>query len=103
VRDASFTMEALWAAACPDEAEDFFSFRTTAGAGGIGPDMSLQIMFGVGSEHELSERTLDHLRGGRDSRPVRVGNGAWNQRQVDVYGELLGAAARLAERSMTLD
>ncbi|MGY1631790.1 glycoside hydrolase family 15 protein [Geodermatophilus sp. SYSU D01186] len=103
VRDASFTMEALWVAACPDEAEDFFGFMTTAGAGGIGPDVSLQIMFGVGGEHDLSERTLDHLRGWRDSRPVRVGNGAWNQRQVDVYGELLGAAARLADQLPALD
>jgi GH15 family glucan-1,4-alpha-glucosidase len=103
VRDASFTMEALWVAACPDEAEDYFSFMTTAGAGGIGPDTSLQIMFGVGGEHELSERTLDHLRGWRDSRPVRVGNGAWNQQQVDVYGELLGAAARLADQLPTID
>ncbi|MGY1808661.1 glycoside hydrolase family 15 protein [Blastococcus sp. SYSU D00669] len=103
VRDASFTMEALWVAACPDEAEDFFGFMTTAGAGGIGPGMSLQIMFGVGGEHDLSERTLGHLRGWRDSRPVRVGNGAWDQRQVDVYGELLGAAARLADQLPALD
>jgi GH15 family glucan-1,4-alpha-glucosidase len=60
-------------------------------------------MFGVGGEHDLSERTLDHLRGWRDSRPVRVGNGAWNQQQVDVYGELLGAAARLSEQLPALD
>jgi GH15 family glucan-1,4-alpha-glucosidase len=103
VRDASFTMEALWVAACPDEAQDYFSFMTTAGAGGIGPDVSLQIMFGVGGEHELSERLLGHLRGWRDSRPVRVGNGAWNQRQVDVYGELLGAALRLADQLPSID
>jgi GH15 family glucan-1,4-alpha-glucosidase len=103
VRDASFTMEALWVAACPDEAQDFFGFMTTAGAGGIGPDASLQIMFGVGGEHDLSERTLGHLQGWRDSRPVRVGNGAWDQRQVDVYGELLGAAARLADQLPALD
>src|SRR3954471_4438603 len=103
VRDASFTMEALWVAACPDEAEDYFSFMTTAGAGGIGPDTSLQIMFGVGGEHDLSERSLEHLRGWRHSRPVRVGNGAWNQRQVDVYGELLGAAARLADQLPAID
>jgi GH15 family glucan-1,4-alpha-glucosidase len=98
VRDASFTMEALWVAACPDEADDFFAFMTTAAAGGIGPEDSLQIMFGVAGEHDLTERTLGHLRGWRDSRPVRVGNGAWDQRQVDVYGELLGAAARLADQ-----
>jgi GH15 family glucan-1,4-alpha-glucosidase len=103
VRDASFTMEALWVAACPDEAEDFFAFMTTAGAGGVGPEESLQIMFGVGGEHDLSERSLPHLRGWRDSRPVRVGNGAWNQQQVDVYGELLGAAARLSDQIPRLD
>jgi GH15 family glucan-1,4-alpha-glucosidase len=60
-------------------------------------------MFGVGGEHELSERVLGHLRGWRDSRPVRVGNGAWNQRQVDVYGELLGAAARLSDQLPAID
>jgi len=98
IRDASFTMEALWVAACPDEAHDFFAFMTTAAAGRIGPEHALQIMFGIAGEHDLTERTLQHLRGWRDSRPVRVGNGAWDQQQVDVYGELLGAAARLADQ-----
>ena len=98
VRDSSFTMEALWVAACPDEAEDFFAFMTTAAASSVGPDRGLQIMFGVGGEHDLSERELAHLEGWRDSRPVRVGNGAWDQSQVDVYGELLGAALRLTDQ-----
>jgi alpha,alpha-trehalase len=102
VRDASLTMHALWVAACPDEASDFFAFMATA-APSLGPDSSLQIMFGVGGEHDLSERTLPHLRGWRDSRPVRVGNGAWNQRQIDVYGELLDAAARLVDQLGGLD
>jgi GH15 family glucan-1,4-alpha-glucosidase len=48
-------------------------------------------MYGIGGEHDLSERELSHLRGWRDSRPVRVGNGAWAQTQLDVYGELLNA------------
>ena len=56
-------------------------------------------MFGVGGEHDLTERELPHLAGWRDSRPVRVGNGAWDQRQLDVYGELLSAAQRLADSS----
>jgi GH15 family glucan-1,4-alpha-glucosidase len=103
VRDASFTMEALWVAACPDEANDFFAFMTTAAAAAIGPGTPLQIMFGVGGEHDLTERTLPHLRGWRDSRPVRVGNGAWNQQQIDVYGELLGAAHRLANQITAMD
>ncbi len=103
VRDASFTMEALWVAACPDEASDFFAFMTTAAAAAVGPDTPLQIMFGVGGEHDLTERTLPHLAGWRDSRPVRVGNGAWNQQQIDVYGELLGAADRLADYLAVVD
>ncbi len=103
VRDASFTMEALWVAACPDEAGDFFAFMTTAAAASIGPGTPLQIMFGVGGEHDLSERVLPHLAGWRNSRPVRVGNGAWVQQQIDVYGELLGAAHRLAEQIAEID
>jgi alpha,alpha-trehalase len=103
VRDASFTMEALWVAACPDEASDFFAFMATAAAGSLDTRAALQIMFGVGGEHDLTERTLGHLPGWRDSRPVRVGNGAWDQQQIDVYGELLGAAHRLADQLDDLD
>jgi GH15 family glucan-1,4-alpha-glucosidase len=103
VRDASLTMEALWVAACPDEASDFFAFMTTAAAASLGPDTALQIMFGVGGEHDLSERTLPHLRGWKDSSPVRVGNGAWDQQQIDVYGELLDAAYRLIDEIGDID
>ena len=63
----------------------------------------LQIMFGIGGERDLSERELPHLAGWRDSQPVRVGNGAWTQRQLDVYGELLGAAQRLTGQLGELD
>ncbi len=103
VRDASFTMEALWVAACPDEADNFFAFMTTAAASSVAVAKPLQIMFGVGGEHDLSERELTHLTGWRDSRPVRVGNGAWSQQQIDVYGELLGAAHRLSDQLTDID
>jgi alpha,alpha-trehalase len=83
------TIEALYIGACPDEVEEFLSFMTSS-AGGK-PGGSLQIMYGVGGEHDLSERELSHLRGWRDSRPVRLGNGAWDQVQLDVYGELLNS------------
>ena len=63
----------------------------------------LQYVFGIGGEQDLSERELPHLAGWRDSRPVRVGNGAWLQRQLDVYGELLGAARRLVDQLGDLD
>jgi alpha,alpha-trehalase len=89
IRDASLTMEALYIGACPDEAVDFVSFMTSAAGGGASDMHSLQIMYGIGGEHDLSERQLPHLRGWRDSAPVRVGNGAWGQTQLDVYGEFL--------------
>lgn len=97
VRDASFTIQALWVAACPDEANEFFDYVTSSAAGSLDKGGDLQIMFGIGGERDLSERELPHLGGWRHSVPVRVGNGAWNQRQLDVYGELLGAVHRLAD------
>ncbi|MDQ6819986.1 MAG: glycoside hydrolase family 15 protein [Actinomycetota bacterium] len=87
IRDASLTVEALYIGACSDEATEFISFMTSSAGGGE----SLQIMYGIAGEHDLSERELPHLRGWRDSAPVRIGNGAWNQTQLDVYGELLNA------------
>jgi alpha,alpha-trehalase len=90
IRDASLTLQALYIGSCSDEADNFISFMTSA-AGGRVKGGSLQIMYGIGGEHDLSERELDHLPGWRDSRPVRVGNGAWGQTQLDVYGELLDA------------
>jgi alpha,alpha-trehalase len=90
IRDSSLTIEALYIGACSDEAEEFVSFMTSA-AGGRAGEGSLQIMYGIGGEHDLSERVLGHLRGWRDSAPVRVGNGAWDQVQLDVYGELLNS------------
>jgi alpha,alpha-trehalase len=103
VRDASLTMEALWVAACPDEANKFFGFLADAAASQLRRGADLQIMFGIGGERDLSERELPHLAGWRASRPVRVGNGAWTQRQLDVYGELLGAAQRLVDQLGELD
>jgi GH15 family glucan-1,4-alpha-glucosidase len=87
IRDASLTLNALYIGSCSDEADDFVSFMTSSAGGGA----SLQIMYGIRGEHDLTERELPHLRGWRDSSPVRVGNGAWTQTQLDVYGELLDA------------
>jgi alpha,alpha-trehalase len=97
VRDASFTIEALWVAACPDEANEFFDYMTASAAGSLEQGADLQIMFGIGGERDLTERELSHLAGWRGSAPVRVGNGAWRQRQLDVYGELLSAVYRLSD------
>jgi GH15 family glucan-1,4-alpha-glucosidase len=102
LRDASMTVKALWVAACPHEAGDFFDWMALAASSGR-EGQPVQIMFGVGGERDLTEHTLDHLAGFRDSRPVRVGNGAWDQRQLDVMGEVLEAAWVLREQIGTPD
>ncbi len=102
IRDASLTMNALWIAACPDEAHRYFRWLATSAAGDV-RNKDLQIVFGIGGEHDLSERELSHLRGWRDSRPVRVGNQAWQQRQIDVYGEIAGAAFRFRDQFDSFD
>jgi GH15 family glucan-1,4-alpha-glucosidase len=64
----------------------FPSFRCEESSKGDG---SLQIMYGLHGEHKLEELELDHLSGYMDSKPVRIGNGAYDQVQLDIYGELL--------------
>ena len=103
VRDASMTLQGLYIAACPDEAGRFFDFLSRAASTQLLRGLHLQIMFGVGGERDLSERELSHLSGWRDSGPVRVGNGAWSQHQLDVYGALLDAAYTLRGQLGTVD
>jgi len=103
VRDASMTLQGLFVAACPDEAGRFFAFLARAAGTQLDRGLDLQIMFGVGGERDLSEREVGHLAGWRHSGPVRAGNGAWNQRQLDVYGSLLDAAYTLRTQLGTLD
>ncbi len=97
VRDASFTLQALWVAACPDEADKFFDYLSSAAASQVHRGRDLQIMFGIGGEHDLTERELPRLRGWRNSAPVRVGNGAVepaSARRLRRAAGRRGAAAR---------
>lgn len=89
LRDSAAMLAALGAIGYLEEAQYFADWllRTTAGRA-----EDLQIMYGIGGERLLHEVDLDHLTGYRGSRPVRVGNGAWDQFQLDTYGELLAAA-----------
>ncbi len=90
LRDAAFTLTALNALGHAAEADQFMRFlRRVCRHEGAG---HLQIMYGVDGRRDLSERQLDHLAGYRGSRPVRVGNGAVDQLQMDVYGEVLYTA-----------
>ncbi|HEX2128460.1 MAG TPA: glycoside hydrolase family 15 protein [Solirubrobacterales bacterium] len=86
IRDATFALWGLHVLGLDAEADDFARF-----IGEICREYGdrLQIMYGIGGERELTERTLDHLHGYGGARPVRIGNGAFNQRQNDVYGALL--------------
>ncbi len=103
IRDATLTLGALWVAACPDEVGKFFQFFMTAA--GTTPESGdqLQIVYSVSGERRIEEQELDHLNGYRNSRPVRIGNAAWRQPQLDVYGQLLDAAALYADSVGKLD
>jgi GH15 family glucan-1,4-alpha-glucosidase len=86
MRDATFTLSALNALGLEWEADDFIQFVADAERN---DDGSLQIMYGIGGERSLGEQELDHLTGYENARPVRIGNGAHDQRQNDVYGAVL--------------
>ena len=91
IRDSAFMLRSLHRLGLDWEALEYFAFVLEAVSGGTAQDWGLQIMYGIGGEKDLTEHTLDHLTGYRDSRPVRVGNGAWDQHQNDVWGMLLDA------------
>jgi GH15 family glucan-1,4-alpha-glucosidase len=87
IRDAAFTVYALIRIGFTQEAGNFMAWVEQR-AREPNPDGSLQIMYSIHGEHHLAEETLDHLEGYHGSRPVRVGNGAARQLQLDIYGEL---------------
>jgi GH15 family glucan-1,4-alpha-glucosidase len=95
LRDFSLTLRALWVAACPDEANRLFGW--VASAVGQVDGEPVPIMFGVEGERDLTERRIETLNGYADSSPVRVGNEAWRQRQLDVLGEVMDAAWQLRD------
>jgi GH15 family glucan-1,4-alpha-glucosidase len=86
MRDATFTLWALHALGLDWEADDFMQFVADLERNGDG---ALQIMYGLGGERDLSEHELSHLNGYEGAVPVRIGNGAFSQRQNDVFGAVL--------------
>jgi alpha,alpha-trehalase len=86
MRDASFTLWGLHALGLDWEADDFIQYVADLNRN---EDGSLQIMYGIKGDMDLAESTLDHLKGYENARPVRIGNGAYNQRQNDVFGAVL--------------
>jgi GH15 family glucan-1,4-alpha-glucosidase len=93
IRDSGFMLRSLYRLGFDWEAMEYFAFLLDAVTAGnpAGGTYELQIMYGIGGERDLTEHTLDHLSGYNGSRPVRVGNGAWDQHQNDVWGMLLEA------------
>jgi GH15 family glucan-1,4-alpha-glucosidase len=88
IRDSAFTIYALLRIGFTEEATRFMSFLD-ARCHEIPPDGSLQIMYGIDGRHVLTEEVLDHLEGYKGSSPVRIGNDAYQQLQLDIYGELM--------------
>ena len=89
IRDASFALYALSILGYREEARQFKSWLEWSTAGRA---RDLQIMYGLGGERRLTEVELTDLDGYRGSRPVRIGNGAYSQFQLDIYGEVLDSA-----------
>jgi GH15 family glucan-1,4-alpha-glucosidase len=88
IRDAAFTLYGLLRIGFTEEAAHFMDW-IQARCHELNPDGSLQIMYGIDGRHTLTEEILDHLDGYKGSRPVRIGNEAYNQLQLDIYGELM--------------
>jgi GH15 family glucan-1,4-alpha-glucosidase len=88
LRDASFTLYALIRLGFVEEAEAFIEWMK----GRLSDDAEhgpLQVMYGIDGRQQLDESTLDHLAGYGNSRPVRIGNAAYQQLQLDIYGEMM--------------
>ena len=88
LRDATFTLYALIRLGFVDEAEAFIDWLK----GRLSDDAErgpLQVMYGIDGRQKLDEVTLDHLSGYENSRPVRIGNAAYQQLQLDIYGEMM--------------
>jgi len=86
IRDSTFALWGLYTLGFDAEANDFFYFIADACDDG---EHDLQVMYGVGGERRLDERYLEHLSGYEGAKPVRVGNGAYDQEQHDIWGAVL--------------
>ncbi len=85
IRDSTFMLWGLYSLGFAQEAGDYYYFIEDVASG----DRDLQVLYGIGGEREIEEEVLDYLEGYEHSRPVRIGNAAYNQDQHDVWGALL--------------
>jgi GH15 family glucan-1,4-alpha-glucosidase len=99
IRDAAQTADALFAMGHRADARDYVSWAERV-AGGAGEDrLRMRLMYDIDGATDLHETQLDHLEGYRCSRPVRIGNAAAEQQQLDIYGELLDAAREMVREA----
>ena len=89
VRDSTFALWGLYTLGLDREADDFFAFIADVSGANNGERHPLQVMYAVGGERSLVEEELHHLSGYDNARPVRIGNGAYNQMQHDIWGTML--------------
>jgi GH15 family glucan-1,4-alpha-glucosidase len=99
MRDTTFTLQALHYLNLDSEADDFMQFVADVEPN---DDGAMQIMYGIDGRRDLTESTLDHLTGYAGARPVRIGNGAFDQRQNDVFGAVLDSILLHTRRSQRL-
>ena len=99
MRDTTFTLQALHFLNLDSEADDFMQFVADVEPN---DDGAMQIMYGIDGRRDLTESTLDHLTGYAGARPVRIGNGAYNQKQNDVFGAVLDSILLHTRRSQRL-
>ncbi len=99
MRDTTFTLQALHYLNLDWEADEFMQFVADVEPN---DDGSLQIMYGIDGRRDLTESTLDDLSGYAGARPVRIGNGAFDQRQNDVFGAVLDSILLHTRRSERL-
>jgi GH15 family glucan-1,4-alpha-glucosidase len=92
IRDSAFTIYAFMRLGFTEEAGRFMNFLTGICTAAQEGESSLQIMYGIDGRRKLTEETIEHLEGYMGSKPVRIGNAAYKQLQLDIYGELLDAA-----------
>ncbi len=100
IRDAAFTIYALIRVGFTEEAAAFMDFLD-ARCHEMKPDGTLQVMYGIDGRHTLTEKRLTHLEGYKQSSPVRIGNAAYKQLQLDIYGELMDSVY-LSDKYSTL-
>jgi GH15 family glucan-1,4-alpha-glucosidase len=91
IRDAAFTLYAFLRIGFTEEAARFMRWLESRGHE-LDPEGALQIVYGIDGRHKLPEESLEHLSGYKGSRPVRIGNAAYQQLQLDIYGELMDSA-----------